>query len=146
MSPDVRSQNLILRIVPVQDGFEEGFWKFVNQDPLNHCFFILDWKHRRGKTRILLALENSQISGLMLLYADQVVQSRGSRKAVESLLDVIELENVKLQARVDCEEIVLKKYRAEFRHTMVLMGLKKGEENMQIKHAPQELDHLVDHN
>ena len=93
----------VLRIVSVQDGFEEGFWKFVNRDFLDYYFFIFDWKHRREQTRILLALGNSQIQGLMLLYANEIVQLRGSKKAVESLLDVVDLENVELQAPVDCE-------------------------------------------
>jgi predicted GNAT family acetyltransferase len=95
----------------------------------------LTGKRRREQTQIKLALENSQIRGLMLLYADQIVQLRGSRKAVESLLDVAELESVELQASVDCEEIVLKKYSAEFKHIVVLMRLKRGEEKIQIKHA-----------
>jgi len=88
----------------------------------------------------MLALENSQIRGLMLLYADQIVQLRGNQKAVRSLLDAVELENVELQAPVDCEEIVLKKYNAEFKHIVVLMGLKRGEEKIQIKHTPVRLN------
>jgi ribosomal protein S18 acetylase RimI-like enzyme len=130
----------VLRIVAVQDGFEEGFWKFVNQDFLDYYFFIFDWKHRREQTRILLALENSQIQGLMLLYANEIVQLRGSKKAVESLLDVVNLENVELQAPVECEEMVLRKYRAGVKHIVVLMSLKKGEENLLIKHALVKLN------
>lgn len=128
-----------MRTVSVQDGFEEGFWKFVSQDFLDYYFFIFDWKHRREQTRIFLALEDSQIQGLMLLYADEIVQLRGNKKAVESLLNVVDLENVELQAPVDCEGIVLGKYRAESKHIVVLMSLKKGEENLLIKHAPVRL-------
>ena len=129
-----------MRIVAVEEGFEESFRRFVNQDRLNCYFFIFDWTLRREQTRILLALENSYIRGLMLLYADQVVQLRGDRKAVESLLDFIDIENVELQAPIDCEEIVLKKYRAESKHILVLMSLEKGEENIQMNHTPIRLD------
>lgn len=128
-----------MRIVSVDDGFEESFWKLANQDTLNYFFFIFDWTRRREQTRIILALEDSHIEGSMLLYADQVVQLRGSKKAVKSLIDSVDLENVELQAPVDCEEIVLKKYRPEFKHILVLMSLEKGEENLQIKHTPVKL-------
>jgi len=128
-----------MKIVSVEDGFERVFWDVVNKDPLNYYFFIFDWTRRREQTRVLLAMEDGRVVGAMLIYTaqgrDDVVQLRGSRKAVEQLLESVDFERVELQAPVDCEEIVLRRYRPWFRHVLVLMCLKKGEENLQVKHA-----------
>jgi len=132
-----------MKIVSVEDGFERVFWDLVNQDPLNYYFFIFDWTRRREQTKVLLAMEDGRVVGSMLIYAaqgrDDVVQLRGSREAVERLLESVDFERVELQAPVDCEDIVLRRYRPWFKHVLVLMCLKKGEENLQVKHAPVKL-------
>jgi GNAT superfamily N-acetyltransferase len=131
------------KVVSLEDGFERVFWDLVNQDPLNYYFFVFDWTRRRGQTKILLAIEEGRVVGSMLVYAtqgrDKVVQLRGSHEAVELLLDSVDSESVELQAPVDCEGIVLRKYRPWFKHVLVLMCLKKGEENLQMKHKPVKL-------
>jgi ribosomal protein S18 acetylase RimI-like enzyme len=132
-----------MKVVSVEDGFERVFWDLVNKDPLNYYFFIFDWTRRREQTKILLAMENGRVAGSMLLYARTeqhvVVQLRGNREAVDLLLESVGSEKVELQAPLECEDIVLKKYKPSFRHVLVLMRLKKGEESIQIKHAPVRL-------
>lgn len=132
-----------MKVVSVEDGFERVFWDLVNQDPLNYYFFIFDWTRRRDQTRVLLAMEDERVVGSMLIYTtqgrDNVVQLRGSRKAVERLLESVDFERVELQAPVDCEDIVLRMYRPWFRHALVLMRLEKGEENLHVKHTPVKL-------
>jgi predicted GNAT family acetyltransferase len=128
-----------LRVVSVDEGFEEAFWNHVNQDPLDYYFFILDLKQRREQTKILLALEGPKVGGLMLVYADYIVQLRGNREAVAMLLDHVDLEKVELQAPLDCGDLVLAKYRPMAKHEMMLMRLTKGEENIQVKHEPVRL-------
>jgi len=132
-----------MKVVSVEDGFERVFWDVVNKDPLNYYFFIFDWTRRRMQTRVLLAMEDGRVVGAMLIYTaqgrDNVVQLRGSREAVERLLKSVDFERVELQAPVDCEDIVLRRYRPWFKHVLVLMCLKKGEENLQVKHAPVKL-------
>ena len=123
-----------MRVASIDEGFEQIFWDYVNQDPLHYYFFILDLKQRREQTKILLALEGTKVEGLMLVYADYIVELRGNRKAVEKLLDRVDLEKVELQAPLDCEDLVLKKYRPQAKHEMVLMRLGKGEENIQVNH------------
>jgi hypothetical protein len=131
-----------MKVVSVEDGFEGAFCDLVNQDPLDYYLFIFDWKRRREQTKVWLAMENGKVAGLMLLNSlqgrDNVVQLRGSREAAELLLDSIDFERVELQAPLDCEDILLKKHRPWFRHVLVLMRLKKGEENLQIKHKPEK--------
>ena len=128
-----------LRIVSIDEGFEQTFWDYVDQDPLDYYFFILDWKNRKEQTKILLALEGRKVKGLMLLYAEHIVQLRGDRKSVETLLEHVGFDSVELQAPLDCEDLVLRKYKADFRHELVLMRLNRGEENIQIKNTPRKL-------
>ena len=128
-----------MKIVLMDERLERLFWDHVNQDPLNYYFFIFDLKQRRDQTKIMLAMEEEKIQGLMLIYRDQVVQLRGNRGAVKLLLDNLSLEKVEMQAPLDCEDLVLSKYRPKLREEMMLMYLKRGEENIQVSTAPMKL-------
>lgn len=128
-----------MKVVSIEEGLEQTFWNHVNQDPLDYYFFILDLKQQVEKTKILLAMEEKKVKGLMLVYADYIVQLRGNRKAVELLLDSVDLEKVELQAPIDCEDVVLGKYKPNVKHELVLMSLRKGEENIQIRSSPVRL-------
>jgi predicted GNAT family acetyltransferase len=128
-----------MRIVSMQDGFENAFWNHVNQDPLHYYFFILDLKERREQTKIFMTMEENKVKGLMLVFADAIIQLRGNREAVEKLLDSVSLEKVELQAPLDCEDIVTRKYTPKIRHDLMLMALKKGEQNIQVKSQPVRL-------
>jgi predicted GNAT family acetyltransferase len=128
-----------LRIVSVNEGYEQAFWNHVNQDALDYFFFILDLKQHPENTRILLAIEEGRIRGLMLIYADLIVQLRGKRKAVEDLLNFVNLEKVELQAPLDCEDLVTRRYSPRTRHELVLMTMKKGDEKLQISEKPARL-------
>ena len=133
-----------MKIVSVEHRLERVFWDLVNKDPLDYYFFIFDWTRRKEQTKVLLAMKDNRVAGAMLLYSsqgrDNVVQLRGSQEAVELLLKSIDFERVELQAPPDCEDVVLRKYRPWFKHVLVLMSLKKGEENLLVKHVPLKLD------
>lgn len=111
----------------------------MNREPLDYYFFIYDWKLNRDKTKILLAMEDGKIEGLMLVYRDSVVQLRGKREAVKLLLDQLRLEKPELQAPLDSEDLILKKYPPKIRQEMMLMFLRKGEENIQVTTTPTKL-------
>jgi predicted GNAT family acetyltransferase len=128
-----------MKIVSIRDGFENAFWNQVNQDPLHYYFFILDWRERSEQTKIFMAMEGEKVQGLMLVYADAVVQLRGNREAVEKLLDSVNLEKVEMQAPLDCEDIITRKYSPQIRYDLMLMTVKKGEENIQIRTQPVRL-------
>ena len=133
-----------LNIVSIEDGFERVFWNTVNKDPLNYYFFILDWTRQRDQTKILLAMEDKRVIGSMLQYTPigrrhSVVQLRGSRKAIEQLLSYADFERVQLQAPVDCEDIVLERCKPWFKHVLILMYMKKGEETLLLKKVPVKL-------
>jgi ribosomal protein S18 acetylase RimI-like enzyme len=128
-----------MKVVSIDDGLEQTFWNHVNRDPLNYYFFILDARQRRENTKILLAMENNKVEGLMLVYSDYIVQLRGDRRAVERLLDALSLEEVELQAPIDCEDIVCRKYQPLIRYELVIMRLRKGEESIQVEQQPVRL-------
>jgi len=128
-----------LKIVSIRDGFEQAFWNHVNRDPFDYHFFILDWRENREKTEILLATEGEKIEGAMLVYSDYIVQLRGNVEIVERLFEYVNLERIELEAPLNCEQIITKKYKPQIKHELVLMWLKRGDENIQIKHKPVQL-------
>jgi ribosomal protein S18 acetylase RimI-like enzyme len=135
----MRTSNDNLEVVSIYEGYEEAFWNHVNRDPLDYFFFRLDLKQNPESTKILLAIERERIQGLMLVYSDIIVQLRGTRRAVEELLNRVNLEKIELQAPLDCEDIVTGKYDPQIRHELVLMTLKKGDEKIRIKQNPVRL-------
>lgn len=83
-----------------------------------------------------MALEDEKVEGLLLVYRDYVVQLRGNREAAKALLEKVEVKETELQAPLDCEDLVLAKYKPKVRQEMVLMALRRGEERIQITTQP----------
>ena len=129
-----------VEIVSVANGYEQVFWNYVNRDPIDHYFFILDWTQRREQTKIFLAVEGKEVLGSLLVFADSIIQFRGSREAVQKLLKHVNFEKVELQAPPDCEDIVCQKYRSRVRQDMVLMRLNRGEEHVHLTETPVRLN------
>jgi ribosomal protein S18 acetylase RimI-like enzyme len=130
-----------LQIIALYDRWEKTFWDYVDEDLLNYYFFIFDWKLHRDQTKILMAMEDERIEGLMLIYRDYIVQLRGNRDAVKMLLGLLSLEKVELQAPLDYEDLVLAKYGSlKVREEMILMSLTKGNENIQTTTSPIRLN------
>jgi hypothetical protein len=77
--------NCAVEVVPVANESERIFWNYVNRDPINYYFFIMDWTQNREQTKIFLAIEGKQVLGSLLVFADSIVQFRGSHKAVQKL-------------------------------------------------------------
>jgi predicted GNAT family acetyltransferase len=129
-----------VKVVALYDGLERAFWNHVRADELDYYFFVLDWKLRRDQTKILMAMEDDEIEGLMLIYRDSVVQLRGNQTAVKTLLDLLTIEKVELQAPLDCESIVLRRFKSpKIEERMTLMRLRRGEENIQVTTIPIRL-------
>jgi RimJ/RimL family protein N-acetyltransferase len=129
-----------MEVVSVADGYEHMFWNHVNRDPIDYYFFILDWTQRREQTKIFLAIDENEVLGSLLIFADSIVQFRGSREAVQKLLEYASVENVELQAPPDCEDIVCQKFKPRVRQMMVLMRLNRGEEHIHVAETPVRLD------
>jgi predicted GNAT family acetyltransferase len=128
-----------VEVVSVADGYEQTFWDYANHDPLDYYFFIVDWTQRREQTKIFLAIEEKEVLGSMLIYADYIVQLRGNCEALRKLLEHVNIEKVELQVPLDCEDIVCQKYKPSVRHNMVLMCLNCGEEHSYVTEAPVKL-------
>ena len=95
---------------------------------------------RNEQTKIFLAIEGKEVLGSLLVFADYIVQLRGSRKAVQKLLEYVNVESVELQAPPDCEDIVCQKYKPRVRQDMVLMRLNRGEEHVCLTETPVMLN------
>ena len=131
--------NFRMKIVSLDAALEPKFWEHVNRD-IPHYFFALDWKHNRNDTEILLALKESRIDGMMLIFKKKVVQLRGSRKSAKALLERLDLEKVEVQALEQHKQYVLEKYMPAWSHELMLMILRKGEERLHISHRIVALD------
>ncbi len=128
-----------MRVVPLDKNSETMFWEHVNRDPVDYFFFIYDLKLNPAQTKVFLALDDFKIAGLMLVYADTVVQLRGSREAVKLLLGDLSLAGVEMQVPLDCEDLALAKLEPKIKETMVMMSLQRGEERLQVSTVPVRL-------
>ncbi|MCK4320264.1 GNAT family N-acetyltransferase [Candidatus Bathyarchaeota archaeon] len=128
-----------MEILPLDSRLEDIFWNHVYQDVPHHHFFILDWKFEKNSTKILLALKENRIQGMMLTYRQSIVQLRGSVEAANALLGHLDLEKVEIQALMEHEDMVLKRYKPMTRHELILMTLRKGEERLHLKHPVVKL-------
>jgi len=129
-----------MEIVSLNTAFEPIFWKHVNQDILNFFFFAFDWNYNRDETKILLALEEKRIEGMMLVYRQSIVQLRGSHEAAKALLGHLDLEKVELQAPQEHRRYILEKYEPTWSNELMLMVLHKGEERLLTSHPIVKLN------
>ena len=67
-----------MKIVSLEPSLESLFWETISQDIIHYYFFAFDWKYRRDQTKILLALDDGEIHGMMLIYRGEIVNLRGS--------------------------------------------------------------------
>lgn len=129
-----------MEIVSLDPALEAAFWEHVNQDIAHYYFFAYDWKYNRSDTKILLALKEKRIDGMMLIYNEKIVQLRGSRESAEALLERLDLERVEMQVLKHHKHYVLEKYEPTWSHELMLMMLRKGEERLHISHPIVTLD------
>lgn len=123
----------------LDESLQKPFWEHINREPLNYYFFMFDLKYRPDQCKIWLAVEENRIEGLLLVYRDSVVQLRGSREAVRLLLGKVDLEKVDLQAPLECEDVVLSKYKPKVKEEITLMSLRKGEETIRMNEVSERL-------
>ncbi len=117
-----------------------AYMEIVQLDYADYYFFIYDVLLQRERTKVWLAIENSEIVGLMLIYNDNMVQLRGSPNAVGFLLSSLNLENVDVQAPSDCEDVLLAKFPVyKTKENITLLRLEKGTENLKFIVEPERL-------
>jgi predicted GNAT family acetyltransferase len=129
-----------MEIVSLSPALEPTFWEHVNQDLPHYYFFVHDWKYNRIDTKILLALKEKKIDGMMLIFKERMVQLRGSRESATALLERLDLEKVEITALKQHKQYVLEKYKPTWSHELMLMKLLKGEERLHITHPIVTLD------
>ncbi|MEM3616940.1 MAG: GNAT family N-acetyltransferase [Candidatus Bathyarchaeia archaeon] len=129
-----------MKIVPLEPPLEPLFWKTISQDIPHYYFFAFDWKYRRDQTKILLALDDGKIHGMMLIYRDEIVNLRGSPEAAKILLEKLDLEKIEIQSLEEHKPHILEKYEPTVIHGMMMvMLLRRGKEKLHIKHPVVKL-------
>jgi ribosomal protein S18 acetylase RimI-like enzyme len=129
-----------LRAVLLSDDLMPEYLALVEQDYADYYFFIYDVLLQPKRTKVWLAVEGSDIVGLMLVYNDCMVQLRGCPEAVGFLLSGLCLENAEVQAPRDCQDMVLARYPVyKTLENVTLMRIEKGKENLKITVAPERL-------
>ena len=130
---------MAVKVVGLDKDLEQKFWDHVRKDPLNYYFFIFDRTLHNKDTEILMAMEGERIEGMMLVFKKSVIQIRGNRITVDTLLNHLNLDMVELSSPRDCRDLVQKRYRAPREYEIVLMHLEKGNENVLKKHETVRL-------
>jgi predicted GNAT family acetyltransferase len=125
-----------MKIVPLNAKTEPLFWKHVYTDIPDYFYFILDMKHDRDKTEITLALDKeNNIDGVMMVYRNNFVQLRGSKEAATALVSGLSVEKAEITVPAEHPMLVLpSQYEVKKTLKLMVMALRKGEENPQIKH------------
>lgn len=125
-----------MKVLPLDSRLEPAFWKHVYLDIPHHYFFILDMKHDRASTKILLALnEQNPIEGMMMTYVERIVQLRGSVEAAKALLAELDVEEAEIQGLEEHKALILEKFKKVKKALeLILMTLRRGEETLCIRH------------
>jgi len=129
-----------MKVVALNSKLEEAFQRHIFGDLFEYYFFIRDWKLEKDKTRILLALKNEKIDGMILVYKQRIVQLRGSLEAAEALLDRLGLEKGSVTAPKEHRHIILRRYKPLRIREIIRMTLHKGEERLFIRHSIERLE------
>lgn len=125
-----------MKVLPLDSHLEPMFWEHVYQDVSHHYFFILDMKHDRASTEMLLALnEKNCIEGMMMIYKERIVQLRGSVEAAKALLAELDIKKAEIQGLEEHKALILEKFKKAKRTLeLILMTLRRGEETLHIRH------------
>jgi len=134
-------EDIVVKVLPLDSRLEPLFWKHVYQDILHHYFFILDMKRDRASTKVLLALNQENcIGGMMMIYRQSIVQLRGSVEAARTLLAKLDIEKVEIQGLEEHRALILDKFKkAKKTLELILMTLRRGAETLQIRHPVVKL-------
>ncbi len=130
-----------LRLAPLTSELEQKYWRMVKHDYCDYYFFIYDLLLQREKTKVVLALEQGAIAGIMLIFEGCIVQLRGKPVAIHMLLDDLNLPHADVQVPKECEQLLLEKYPSpQLKAEITLMTLKKGEQRLAESAKPQPLE------
>ncbi len=80
----------MLEIVELDDSMEKMFWDYVLRDIPRYFFFILDLKQYPDRCKFLIALADSTIAGICLIWRNHIAQIRSEDpEVVEALYRAI---------------------------------------------------------
>jgi GNAT superfamily N-acetyltransferase len=111
-----------IQAVPLEDMDERLFLNYLNKDRIRHIFTLCDLKNMREKTRVWVALRNTEVTGYIFEYDRRIVHTHGDPKNLLELLSKIDLDEPVLVIQPNHLKVV-KKVFEPFEH---LDPLSKG--------------------
>ena len=81
-----------IQAVPLEDMDERLFLNYLNMDRIRHIFTLCDLKNMREKTRVWVALRNTEVTGYIFEYDKRIVHTHGDPKNVLELLSKVDLD------------------------------------------------------
>ena len=76
-----------MRVYALGPSNERSFREIVARSPPSYFFFTYDLAENPERTTVDLAMEGKRIRAAMLTFDDRIVQLRGARRGVRSLLE-----------------------------------------------------------
>ncbi len=129
------------RIVEVDRFNQETFLSVARRDPMEYYFYLLDWLHFNDSTRAFMAMEGGHVEGMLLMFMDSLVNIRAMDRAVEPLLDLVDLDQAEFSVGLNAVKAVESRYEVKMSRTCVLMGLERGMERLAKRHGTVTLGH-----
>lgn len=143
-----------LRLVPFMENphLEKILWDIILSDISNYFFYGFDMIHYNDSIKIYFAVKilaatikldeirKSDIHGIILIYKGNIVQIRGSKEAVDFLIQICGVKNPIITVPEDYKELVLKKYeRLSLETTLARLRVDRGQEKLFNKHKSEVL-------
>ena len=138
-----------IQIVPLEDMDERLFLNYLNKDRIRHIFTLCDLKNIHEKTRVWVALRNTEVTGYIFEYDNRIVHTHGDPKNIPELLSKIDLDEPVLVVQPNHVRAVKKVFDPVERmdplskgKTTTFLVMKTGSDTFTptIKHAVKKLE------
>jgi ribosomal protein S18 acetylase RimI-like enzyme len=112
----------------LEDPLEEKFLNYLEPYPEDSLFFLRIWRNERGRTSIVLAMEDDEIHGAMSIHDGRHVRLHGSEEAVECLLQALSSTSVEMRIPLELSHLVEGRFPINDSVILTQMLLTKGDE------------------
>jgi ribosomal protein S18 acetylase RimI-like enzyme len=128
-----------MRIVPLGDDTIEVFYRAIREDPVKFHYFIHDWTHERERSKIMLAVEGEEVTGMILAYQDRLFQLRSPPELASPLVKAIGFSKGIAYVPEDCVP-AFEGFNIHEIRPVIRMLLVRGEEHLRSANEVVRLD------
>ena len=114
----------------LEDPLEDKFLDYLEPYPEDFLFFMRIWRGERGRTTIILAMEDDEIHGAMSIHDGRHVRMHGSEEAVKSLLKALSMTKLEMRIPLEFSHLVEGKFSISDSVVLTQMLLRGGEEQL----------------